>query len=276
MKDTIGEMGIARLALSLLVVLSLQSMAADPPTGSASSAAAAKGVKIKPRGGSDAGAGLIAPDIDLVDVPTSAVLDYGGYSTRSRFAADGGLLQYVSFGVYQGVNIGGSLAIDGLIGNNRNVRVRSPNAQVKWHFYDGDRQLPSLALGYDGQGNDYNNVDKRYNNRQRGFYVVATQELGLPGLQAHPSINISDFDSNAFFGVIPFSYNIKDKVLVMLEWDNINNFIDSRLNSGLRVYVTPRFGIDFAIRGIGQGGVFNNGDSRGPERIVQLKYSASF
>lgn len=219
---------------------------------------------------------LVAPDTDLIDAPTSAVLDYGGYGSRSRFYSGGGILQYVNFGVYNGVNIGASMSVDGLIGNSSEVRVRAPNAQVKWRFYDGDRYIPSLAVGYDGQGYDYNEVDQKYNNRQRGFYLVASQELGLPGLMLHPSVNISDVNSNDIFGALPLSYNIKDKVLLMAEWDNINDFLNSRFNSGLRVYVTPKFDIDFAVRAIGQGGHYDNGDSRGPERIVQLRYTASF
>ncbi|MBI3551994.1 MAG: hypothetical protein HY077_05695 [Elusimicrobia bacterium] len=266
-------------ALILCLGLSTRTLAAEA-AGPAKGPDSDSKVKIKPKkspsDGPIEGGGLLAPDVDLIDAPTSAVLDYGGYSSRTRFFSRGGMLQYVSFGVYQGLNIGGSLTIDSLIGSGTVVRARAPNAQVKWRFYDGDHWLPSLALGYDGQGYIYNSTSRRYNNRQRGFYVVATQELGLPGLQAHPSLNISDFDGNAFFASLPFSYDIKDKVLLMLEWDNIQNFLDSRLNAGFRVFITSHFAADFSVRAIGQGGTFSSGDSRGPERIVQLRYSANF
>jgi len=264
------------LCLSLLVGSGARAFAADPPSAGSSSSKP----KIKPKQSSGdgpiEGGGLLAPDADLIDTPTTAVLDYGGYSSRSRFYSRGGFLQWVSFGVYQGVNIGGSLTLDGLIGSDQATRVRAPNAQVKWRFYDGDHWLPSLAIGYDGQGYDSDSTAHKYDNRQRGFFIVAGEELGVPGLMANPSINISDFDGNAFYGSIPVSYNIKDKVLMMAEWDNIQNFSDSRLNSGVRVYITSHFAADFEVRAIGQGGFFANGDSRGPERIVQLRYSANF
>lgn len=257
--------------LSFLLVAS-PVLAADPPTPG--------GVKIKPKQEREprqsSGGGLLAPDTLNFDTPTAAVLDYGGYSARTRFYAKGGMLQYVDFGVFQSLNLGASLTIDGLVGDDRTVRMRAPSVQVKYRFYDGDRMIPAFAVGFDGQGFNYNNSDKRYNARQRGFYVVGSQELGVSGLEIHPSMNISDFDTNAFFGAIPLSYNIRDKAKVILEWDNINNFRDSRLNTGLRAYVTPHFHVDFAIRGIGQGGNFGNGDSRGPERIVQLRYSGNF
>jgi hypothetical protein len=239
-----------------------------------------RSVKITPKEQAGAAApreiGLLAPDTDNIDTPTTAVLDYGGYASRSRFYAKGGLLQYVNFGVFQSLNLGASLTMDGLIGDDRTVRLRAPNAQVKYRFYGGDRGFPSWAVGYDGQGYNYNSVTRRYNHRQRGFFIVASQELGLPGLMVHPSMNISDFDTNSFFGALPFSANIQDKVSLMLEWDNINNFDESRVNGGLRAYITPNFHLDFAVRSIGQGGRFSNGDSRGPERIVQLRYSGNF
>jgi hypothetical protein len=239
-----------------------------------------EGFKIKPkasrhRSSEDSG-GLLAPDVDVIDAPTAAALDYGGYSSRSRFYSHGGLLQYVSFGVYPGVNLGASLTVDGIVGNDTTVRVRAPNVQAKWRFYEGDRMIPSFAMGYDGQGYLYNQPDKRYNQRQRGFFIVASQELGLPGLMAHPSVNISDFTSNSIFGSIPVSYTIQDKVALLAEWDNINNFRDSRLNSGVRVYLTPHFNAGFSVRGIGQGGHYPDGNTRGPERVVELKYSGSF
>ena len=222
------------------------------------------------------GSGLNAPETSLVDAPTAAVLDYGGYSSQTRFYSHGGLMEFASFGVYPRLNLGASLAINGLIGNDTMARVRPPEVQVKCRFYDGNRYLPALGVGFDGQGLDYSPTEKKYHDRQRGFYVVATEELGVPGLQAHPSFNISDFDSNSIFGSIPLSYNIKDKVVLLFEWDNISNFGNSRVNSGLRVYLTPKLRVDFVVRRIGQGGFFADNSPRGPERIVQLKYSGSF
>ena len=119
-------------------------------------------------------------------------------------------------------------------------------------------------------------MEKIYHNRQRGFFLVGTQELGLPGLQVHPSLNISDFNSNSIFGCVPLSYNIKDKATVLFEWDNINNINDSRVNAGLRVHLTSGLHIDFAVRGIGQGGWYADGSPRGPERVIQMKYTGNF
>lgn len=238
-------------------------------------------VKIKPKASAmsstrSARQGGVQPDTDVIDAPTTAVLDNYGYSARSRFYSRGGLLQYLSFGVYPGINLGASAAIDGLIGDERHVRMRAPNAQVKYRFYEGDNDFPSVAVGFDGQGYNYNSGIRRFNQRQRGFFLVASKELGLPGVQLHPSFNVSDFDSNSIFGSLPLSINIRDKASILIEWDNIANWSDSRFNLGVRSYMTQNFHVDFAVRAIGAGGFYSNGGSRGPERIVQLKYSNSF
>ncbi|MEK7389455.1 MAG: hypothetical protein AAB036_07140 [Elusimicrobiota bacterium] len=220
--------------------------------------------------------GGVQADVDIIDAPTTAALDNYGYSSRSRFYSRGGILQYLSFGVYPGLNLGASMAVDGLIGDESTVRMRAPTAQVKYRFFDGDSDLPSLAVGFDGQGYRYNPGTRRFNQRQRGFYVVASHEVLVPGFQIHPSFNISDFDSNGIFGSIPMTLNIKDRLSVLFEWDNISNWSDSRINAGLRTYVTERFQIDFAMRALGAGGNYTDGAPKGPERIVQLKYSNSF
>lgn len=224
----------------------------------------------------DASTAGLQPDIDVIDAPTASVLDYGGYSSRSRFYSNGGFLEYASFGVYPGLNLGASAAVDGLIGNTKDVRVRAPAAQVRYRFYDGDASLPALAMGYDGQGYLYNSQTQRYDERQRGFYVVATREIGVPQLQIHPSINVSDFNSNSIYGSLPLTLNIRDKASLLAEWDNIANFSNSRVNLGVRAYLTPNFEVDFAVRSIGAGGYYSDGQRRGPERVVQLKYSGNF
>jgi len=233
-------------------------------------------IRAKHSAASSSDTSVQAPDPDIIDAPTSAVLDDHAYSTRSRFYSKGGVLEYLSFGVYPGVNLGASAAIDGFIGDEKSVRMRAPTAQVKWRFFEGDQALPSMAMGYDGQGYRYNSGDRRFNQRQRGFYIVGTKELGIPGFEFHPSFNISDFDSNAIFGTLPITLNIRDKAELLVEWDNIANWSDSRFNAGMRFFLTPNFHVDFAVRAIGAGGFYSDGAPKGPERIVQLKYSNSF
>jgi hypothetical protein len=263
-------MNKAPLAAALAALLAGSALADDSAT------VASPKIRAKHAAVASSDNSIQTPDSDIIDAPTSAVLDDHAYSTRSRFYAQGGILEYLSFGVYPGVNLGASAAVDGFIGDEKNVRMRAPTAQVKWRFFEGDQALPSMAMGYDGQGYRYNNGDRRFDQRQRGFYIVGTKELGIPGFQFHPSFNISDFNSNAIFGTLPITLNIRDKAELLLEWDNIANWSDSRFNAGMRFFLTPNFHVDFAVRAIGAGGFYSDGAPKGPERIVQLKYSNSF
>jgi hypothetical protein len=264
-------------APGLLALFAAAAALAASPARADDSTVSSPKIRSKPAASSTPSDSTLQPDTDVVDAPTSSVLDYGGYSTRSRFYSDGGLLEYVSFGVYPGVNLGASAAIDGLIGNEKEVRVRAPAAQIRWRFYDGSEYAPSLAVGYDGQGYLYSQANHWFNERQRGAYVVASKEIGAPGLDIHPSINVSDFNSNAVFGSLPLTYNIRDKAEILAEWDNIGDRAsDSRVNLGLRVFVTPSLDVDFAVRSVGTGGYFSDGQPRGPERIVQIKYTGNF
>jgi hypothetical protein len=256
-------------ALAALLLLAGSALAAE------SSTVAAPKIRAK-HAAAESSDSALTPDPEIIDAPTSAVLDDHGYSTRSRFYSQGGILEYLSFGVYPGVNIGASAAVDGFIGDEKHVRMRAPTAQVKWRFFEGDQALPSMAMGYDGQGYRYNNGERRFNQRQRGFYIVGTKELGIPGFEFHPSFNVSDFNSNAIFGTLPITLNIRDKAELLIEWDNIANWNDSRFNAGMRFFLTQSFHVDFAVRAIGSGGFYSDGAPKGPERIVQLKYSNSF
>ena len=54
------------------------------------------------------------------------------------------------------------------------------------------------------------------------------------------------------------------------------DFPESRLNAGFRVYITPSFNLDVAVRTIGQGGNYTNGNTRGTERVAMFMYTGSF
>ncbi|MEK7656310.1 MAG: hypothetical protein AAB412_01000 [Elusimicrobiota bacterium] len=229
-----------------------------------------------PEGGRAGVESLIEPDTQLIDVPTAGILDVGGFATQTRFFSEGGILEWLNFGMVHRLNLGASLNVERLVGSGTPVQLTRPELQLKFRFFDGDRLIPAFAIGFDGQGYLYSRPDKRYNQRQRGFYFVGSQEVGLAGLQAHAGMNISDFDSNSIFGLVAASYNLQDKITLMTEWDNINNLRDSRVNLGFRVYVTPSAHIGFSVRGVGQGGRQPGAISRGAERIFQFKYTGNF
>ncbi len=209
----------------------------------------------------------IPPDLEVIDVPAAAVIDYGSASMRGRFGADGSLLTYMNFGVMQRLQFGASIAMNKFIGSAQPITLQQPELQMRWRFYDGAKRLPALAMGFDGQGYFYDRADRRYREHSRGFYIVGSMETGLPGLMVHPGFNISDFDTDAVFGFIGSSFNIEDRLLLLAEWDNIRQFGVSRLNLGMRFFMTSYFDATFSVREIGSGMT---------ERLVMLRYVGNF
>ncbi|MCX5786831.1 MAG: hypothetical protein NTX59_14205 [Elusimicrobia bacterium] len=220
---------------------------------------------------------MVLPDTELIDAPTAGILDQYGFMLKTRFYSDGGVLGQLNFGVQERLNLGVSMTVDRLIGSDSSVKMRKPEIRVKFRFYDGGYYIPAFAVGYEGQGYYYDQVSKKYLEKGKGLYLAGSKEIGVPNLMAHGGFNISDFDKNYVLGFIGASYTLEDKIAFLLEYDNLFHSPDpSRLNVGTRIYITPYFQLDLAVRELGKNGSFSNGGPRKPERIVQMRYSANF
>ena len=229
-------------------------------------------IKISPKESSEAESNsLFDAPLYVIDAPTGHALEAGDFEVRSRFFSGGGLLEYAYFGVLDRLDVGASLNADGVIGGGP-AHVQTPEAELKWEFYQGRHYWPAMAVGYDGQGFDYNPKTQSYNEPRRGAYLAFSQKLGLPELVLHPSVSVSDFNQNAFSGALPLTLTLGHVATLMAEWDQLGPVDESRFNAGIRFHITHGFALDFDTRSIGQGGTFSDGTSRGPERIVQLFY----
>ena len=223
------------------------------------------------------GEAVVMPDIELVDIPTAGILDYGGFLMKTRFYNDGGVQGGLNFGVMERLNLGATMTVDKLIGNDSPIRMRRPEIQVKFRFYDGGYYVPAVALGYDSQGYYYNPDVKKYREKGKGLYLVGSKEVGISNFVLHGGFNVPDFDNSYFFGFVGANYTLEDKLSFILEYDNVFHTDDpSRFNAGTRIYITPYFQLDFALREIGRNGTFSNGAPRKSERIVQMRYNTSF
>lgn len=208
-------------------------------------------------------------DTSLIDTPSASILPVRTFGVNARVFTGGGVLTYFDFAVLNRLSIGASFTFEHLIGtNDEDIKVLVPSLQLKFRFYDGSDILPAFAIGFDNQGFDYDHDKDEYLQKSKGLYLVATKELFIPGLIINPGINVTaeNFEFDSFAGFLGVSLNIKDVVSLMFEWDNIHSFDESRLNGGIRVYVTDAFNMDFAIRD------FNHK----AERIAQLKYTGNF
>lgn len=204
----------------------------------------------------------------LIDVPTAEVLDKYQASLLTRTYSEGSVMETIDFGVISRVNIGVSLAVHELLGNSDDIKVLSPDFQVKWKIFDGNLYLPAIAIGYDGRRYGYNRQTKKYLDDRKGGYLVMTREIIWPSFNATLGANLSDFDKNDFYVFSGLSYTIADVVGLMAEWDNINTIRESRFNAGVRFYLHPSLSLDGAVRRLGRG------DEN--ERIMQLRFVTNF
>lgn len=205
--------------------------------------------------------------IDLIDMPTSNVIDYGGYRLNFRLYSKGGFLSHISFGVFRRLNIGASWDNEEVIGSE-NPSTNVPTLSVKFRAYDGGQILPSFALGYDGQGRFFNRTTDEYQERERGLFAVFGRELFFPKLEVHAGANIAKFKEGIVLGFVGLSYTIEQKIALITEYDNIRVGPDNRWNAGIRVFPIPALAIDFAFRRIAS--------DKEKERIVRINFVGSF
>lgn len=206
----------------------------------------------------------------LIDTPTAKVAPVKTLASTSRVFSEGGLLTSISFIPLNRLLIGTSLTFEHLVGtNDQDIKVLEPSLQLKYQLFDGTETWPMFALGFNNQGLYYDHDEKKYLQKAKGLYLVATKELFTEGLLFNLGGNITTdgFEFDKVYGFTAVNYNVADYFALMVEWDNLRNIIkESRLNAGIRFYIVDFFELDFAVRNC------NNK----AERILQLRYNYTF
>ncbi len=212
-----------------------------------------------------------APMLEAVDTPTAEILDPMTYSTNFRFYNEGGITSRLVIGPLKRVNLGISFDAQRVIGSGDPHMIR-PSIYFKLRVYDGSDILPAFALGYDNQGQLYQEGSKRFLNREKGLYFVISHEVLIPNLEVHAGANLYDFENakETVGGFVGSTFKITSSFALLAEYDNIHHAPDNRVNVGGRYYVAPYFYVDLAARNVGRG------TSRGAERIVRLNYTGNF
>ncbi len=205
--------------------------------------------------------------VDLVDAPTANVIDYGGYRLNFRLYSKGGVIGHLSFGVFRRLNIGASWDNEEVIGSETPT-TNKPTLNLKFRAYDGSNILPSVAIGFDGQGRFFDKTLDEYREREKGLYIAMTREIIFPRLEIHAGGNIAQFKDGIVNGFTGLSYAVEKRLALVMEYDNIRVGPQNRWNAGVRVMPIPSLSIDFAFRRIA-----SNQDK---ERVVRINYVGSF
>ena len=211
--------------------------------------------------------------IEIVDVPTAAVVDHYGYHTSFRFGKEGNIQNKSIFGVFPRLNIGFGLDGEKIIGTE-NSRLNKPTINIKFRPFDGQGVIPAIALGFDDQGYAYNRVTNDYDQREKGFFLAADWHPFTPDFLWTLGVDIFDFkDDNAVRGFTGFSYNYQHMVALLVEYDNFDYYKERRINYGAKIFVTPVFTVDLIGRNVPK---FLGSKRRETERVVRLCYTGAF
>jgi hypothetical protein len=170
----------------------------------------------------------------LVDMPTAGTLPRGHFSLGIRLSPHGGGLGYTNIGLSNrfmvGISFGGTNVISDQDANwNPTIEF-----QLKFRIVDELPYLPAMSVGFSSQGYGiYNEQQKRYAYKARGFYAVASRSFYFYRWTAgwHGGLNlatpeeevvtatsgdINDNDLNFFLGFdATFNYNLA----LLLEYD---------------------------------------------------------
>ncbi len=210
---------------------------------------------------------LSAQAVELIDLPTAEVIDANHFNTNFRLYKGGGILVRAGFGIGKRVNIGISFNVPNFIGAEK-IDVQEPALQFKYRFYDGAKNIPALALGYDKQAYGYDTITNEYKHREKGLYCVASQEM-LPHTEFHFGLNIYDFQTDQFFGFLGISWAPTEEFVILTELDNIHKLGGgTRVNLGLRYLNSPNLSIEVSARNITH--------DKDNERIIRLNYQGKF
>jgi len=210
--------------------------------------------------------------VDLVDTPTPEIVEQGGYNVNFRFYSvqdqdgnsNGGLLAGLFFGVLEHMNLGVYLDTINIIGNE-DIKLRRPRLFVKFRIFKGSLRLPAIGAGYDDQGyGDYG--DKKYEQREKGFFIVFCKESFFPGLEVSTGLNGYDFEKFRVRGFIGLFSKLGDSLVPMLEFDNLGGGKENRINMGIRYFITENLNVEIDGKDIA-----DNFD-----RIFRIGYMSAF
>lgn len=182
--------------------------------------------------------------LEVGDVPTAYALKKYGLRTDLKFHQGGGILAKAWLGLFERFMLGGAVEIRHFIGDG-DVDIRRDDAQLlaKLLVLREDRELPALAIGWDGPAYE--------SGEAKGLYVALSKEFStaLAFFQLHAGANSGQFerfkatrDLRAFLGLSTSVYNVS----LFTEVDEVLNTAGSRWNAGLLVHFQPvSLGLEF-------------------------------
>jgi hypothetical protein len=216
-----------------------------------------------------------ANNTSVIDTPNVEMLNCGSFDAGFRFSSKGDLISKIDFGILKFLNLGLSWEWNNFIADKR-IEVAFPALQAKFMIYEGNMVLPGLLVGYDGQGYFFESKSGKYLQKGRGVYFVAGREIFSEGFMLNVGVNVKVFSSSKIYGFVNAIAPLhKENIFFMMEYDNVHNFSDARLNFGLKFILKKYLSIDCILRDC-LGNRNNAKEKRySGERILRMGYSVN-
>lgn len=208
----------------------------------------------------------------IIDTPNGNFYNPKTYTLDFMLYKNGGLLNWFELGVFRGFNLGISLDLYRFIGDE-DAKTRIPQLTTKVRLYRGDLYLPCFYVGYSGQGYGDKVSDNnwgKYENPEKGIFFAMEREFFIPELIFNFGINMYDFEEKDLYGFINARYFISNKLLLLLEYDNIHSTPENKLNFGIKYFFKNNLSA-----GIGFKNLKNSSDGDTVDRVLMLSYSTS-
>lgn len=212
---------------------------------------------------------LEAKEIDCINNPNAEVVDYGFGDISARMYSSGGVITRFIFAPFNRINFGGSLDIDKLIGKEH-PEVREPSFYFKWRIYDGSPKFPAVALGYDGQGFNYNSQNEEYISPAKGLFLVFSMNFIKDTFFLDFGGNVTKYNNKTtLLGFTSLRVLWENVIYLGVEAENLGKEEIQQVNCKLGVILVKVVFLDL---------IFNNVYSKNSdiERQLRISYAYKF
>jgi len=184
----------------------------------------------------------------IIDAPTAGSLPAKTILLESHLFDGGGVIQSLSIGVTDLIDVGCSYSGSGVIGAGRVTWQPHAAFQIRIRIIEESLNSPALAVGFDSQGNGpYVKGPKlnRFRTKSRGVYLVVSRNYRLLGdLGFHGGVNYSlenddgDRDPSFWVGI---DKNIGRNIELCAEYDFATNDNENKSMTSNKGYLNGAF-----------------------------------
>jgi len=199
----------------------------------------------------------------LIDMPTSGIMERGSVGLTTELLPFGTLIAKVEAGIFDNISIGLSYGGSNIIGSGKpDWYPFPPGVNFRFRVMDESVLIPSLTLGFDTQGKgEYFKDEKRYGIKAPGIFVAASKNFGLLGyLSLHGTVNytvLEDKDGDNFINLmVGAEKTLGSSFSLLIEYNfafndnSTNQFGDGKgyLNAGIRWSIANGVTVGFDLR----------------------------